>query len=42
MVTNSKHVGSINNLSKRFKQYFEKNVLFNNKSIGLLLLLIEK
>src|SRR4030095_193331 len=42
MVTNSKYVGSSNDLSRRFKQYFEKNVLFNNKSIGLLLPLIEK
>jgi len=31
-----------NDLSRRFKQYFEKNVLFNNKSTGLLLPLIEK
>ena len=42
MVTNSKYVGSSNDLSRRFKQYFEKNVLFNNKSIRLLLPLIEK
>jgi group I intron endonuclease len=41
-VTNSKYVGSINDLSRRFKQYFEKNVLFNNKATGLLLPLIEK
>ena len=42
MVTNSKYVGSSNDLSRRFKQYFEKNVLFNNKNSGLLLPLIEK
>lgn len=41
-ITNSKYVGSSNDLSRRFKQYFEKNVLFNNKSTGLLLPLIEK
>lgn len=40
--TNSKYVGSSNDLSRRFKQYFEKNVLFNNKTTGLLLPLIEK
>lgn len=41
-ITNSKYVGSSNDLSRRFKQYFEKNVLFNNKTTGLLLPLIEK
>ena len=41
-ITNSKYVGSSNDLSRRFKQYFEKNVLFNNKTFGLLLPLIEK
>jgi hypothetical protein len=41
-ITNSKYVGSSNDLSRRFKQYFEKNILFNNKSTGLLVPLIKK
>jgi hypothetical protein len=35
-------VGSSNDLARRFKQYFEKNVLFNNKDTGILLPLMEK
>jgi hypothetical protein len=42
-ITNNKYVSLSNDLSRRFKQYFEKkNVLFNNKTTGLLLPLIEK
>uniref|UniRef100_UPI0030E5B51E hypothetical protein n=1 Tax=Dematophora necatrix TaxID=2751867 RepID=UPI0030E5B51E len=37
-----KYVGSSNDLARRFKQYFEKNVLFNNKDTGKLLPMIEK
>ena len=40
--TGSKYVGSSNDLARRFKQYFEKNVLFNNKDTGLLQPLINK
>jgi len=40
--TGNKYVGSSNDLSRRFKQYFEKSVLLNNKTTGLLLPLIEK
>jgi len=40
--TNNKYVGSSNNLFRRLKQYFEKNVFFNNKITGLLLPLIKK
>ena len=34
--------GSSNDLARRFKQYFEKNALFNNKDTGILLPMIEK
>lgn len=37
-----KYVGSSNDLARRFKQYFDKDTLFNNKNIGLLLPLIDK
>lgn len=37
-----KYVGSSNELARRFKQYFEKNALFNNKDTGILLPMIEK
>lgn len=40
--TDKKYVGSSNDLIRRFKQYFYKNVLFDNKDTGLLLPLIEK
>jgi predicted GIY-YIG superfamily endonuclease len=41
--SNNKYVGSSNDLSRRFKQSFEKkNVLFNNKTTILLLPLIKK
>jgi hypothetical protein len=40
--SNSKYVGSSNDLARRFKQYFEKNILFNNKNTGLLLPFMEK
>lgn len=36
------YVGSSNDLARRFKQYFEKNALFNNKDTGILLPMIEK
>lgn len=40
--TGNKYAGSSNDLARRFKQYFEKNVLFNNKTTGMLLPLLEK
>lgn len=40
--SDKKYVGSSNDLARRFKQYFEKNVLFSNKDTGLLLPMIEK
>lgn len=40
--TGKKYVGSSNNLSRRLKQYFEKNILFSNKDTGLLTPLINK
>jgi len=40
--SNSNYVGSSNDLARRFKQYFEKNALFNNKDTGILLPMIEK
>jgi len=36
------YVGSNNDLARRFKQHFEKNVLFSNKDTGILLPMIEK
>ena len=35
-------MGSSNDLARRFKQYLEKDILFNNKDTGILLPLIEK
>lgn len=40
--SNKKYVGSSNDLARRFKQYFEKNALFNNKDTGILLPMIDK
>lgn len=40
--SDKKYVGSSNDLARRFKQYFEKNVLFNNKDTGILLPMLEK
>jgi hypothetical protein len=40
--SNKKYVGSSNDLARRFNQYFEKNALFSNKDIGILLPMIEK
>nr|ATI20502.1 GIY-YIG endonuclease [Juglanconis juglandina] len=40
--SDKKYVGSSNDLARRFKQYFEKKILFNNKDTGVLLPLIEK
>lgn len=40
--SDKKYVGSSNDLARRFKQYFEKNILFSNKDTGILLPLIEK
>jgi len=40
--SNKKYVGSSNDLGRRFKQYFEKNALFNNKDTGMLLPMMEK
>jgi hypothetical protein len=40
--SDKKYVGSSNDLARRFKQYFEKNVLFSNKDTGILLPMIEK
>lgn len=40
--SDKKYVGSSNDLARRFKQYFEKNTLFNNKDTGILLPMMEK
>lgn len=40
--TGNKYVGSSNDLARRFKQYFDKNLLFANKNHGLLMPLIHK
>ena len=40
--SDKKYVGSSNDLGRRFKQYFEKNVLFNNKDTGILIPMLEK
>lgn len=40
--TGNKYVGSSNDLARRFKQYFEKDLLFANKNYGLLIPLINK
>lgn len=40
--SDKKYVGSSNDLARRFKQYFEKSILFNNKDTGILLPMIEK
>lgn len=35
--TGNKYVGSSNDLARRFKQYFDKDLLFANKNYGLLI-----
>jgi GIY-YIG catalytic domain len=40
--TGSKYVGSSNDLVRRFKQYFDKDLLFANKNYGLLMPLINE
>ncbi len=40
--TGKKYIGSSNDLARRFKEYFGKNLLFNNKTTGLLLPMMEK
>lgn len=40
--SDKKYVGSSNDLARGFKQYFEKNTLFNNKDTGVLLPMMEK
>lgn len=40
--TGNKYVGSSNDLARRFKQYFDKHLLFANKSSGLLMPLINQ
>lgn len=40
--SDKKYVGSSYDLARRFNQYFEKNALFSNKNIGILLPIIEK
>lgn len=40
--SDKKYAGSSNDLARRFKQYFEKNMLFSNKDTGILLPMIEK
>lgn len=41
-LTGNKYVGSSNDLARRFKQYFDKDLLFANKNYGLLLPLMDK
>lgn len=42
ILTGNKYVGSSNDLTRRFKQYFDKDALFGNNNTGLLTPLIEK
>ena len=41
-LTGNKYVGSSNDLARRLKQYFDKDLLFANKNYGLLVPLINK
>lgn len=40
--TGNKYVGSSNDLARRFKQYFDKHLVFANKSYGLLMPLVNQ